>query len=160
MTLTVRRADPEDAQLVADFINELSVYEKLEEESEPDPNRLAFDLAPGAPVTLYCFIAEVDGVPVGFALSYARYTTFKTRPYLYLEDFFVREAARGSGAGKALYRELFGVMVDEGFFRMRLEVLKWNDLAIGFYDRMGGEQETDDWYGYTFERDVLARALK
>jgi GNAT superfamily N-acetyltransferase len=39
--------------------------------------------------------------PVGFALWFYSYSTFLSRPGLYLEDLFVRPAARGAGLGKA-----------------------------------------------------------
>ena len=47
-------------------------------------------------------MAEVDGEPVGFALWFPTFSTFRGQPGLYLEDLFVRPEYRGRGIGKAL----------------------------------------------------------
>ena len=47
-------------------------------------------------------VAEVGGEPVGFALWFSTFSTFRGQPGLYLEDIFVKPGYRGRGIGKAL----------------------------------------------------------
>jgi GNAT superfamily N-acetyltransferase len=48
----------------------------------------------------------IKGRPVGMALYFFTYSTWKAAPGIYLEDLFVREEVRGRGYGKALIRRL------------------------------------------------------
>lgn len=141
--LVIRAAAPADAPLIMGFIRELAEYERLShavEASEADIARDLFGPTPRA----FCDIAEVDGAPIGFALWFYNYSTFRGRAGIYLEDLFVRPDARGHGAGKALLRRLARRCVDEGLGRLEWAVLDWNAPAIGFYDALGAEA-LDDW---------------
>lgn len=44
--------------------------------------------------------------PMGMALYYFTYSTWRSKPGIYLEDLYVRPEARGRGYGKALIREM------------------------------------------------------
>ncbi len=44
-----------------------------------------------------CLIGEVDATPVGMALYFQSYSTWKGVPGLYLEDLYVQPAHRGAG---------------------------------------------------------------
>jgi len=141
--LVIRPAAPADAGVIFGFIRELAEYERLlhaVEATEADIVRDLFGPSPRA----FCDIAELDGAPVGFALWFYNYSTFKGRAGIYLEDLFVRPTARGHGAGKALLRRLAKRCVDEGLGRLEWAVLDWNAPAIGFYDALGAEA-LQDW---------------
>ena len=86
---------------------------------------------------VFCDIAEVDGKPVGFALWFYSYSTFRGRAGIYLEDLFVKPEARGSGAGKALLRRLAQRCVEADLGRLEWSVLDWNKPSIEFYDSLG-----------------------
>ena len=93
---------------------------------------------------LYCDIAEWSGEPVGFALWFLNFSTFRGRHGIYLEDIFVRPAYRGKGIGKALLRNLARRCVERGYVRCEWAVLDWNASAIGFYKSIGA-QTMDRW---------------
>src|SRR6185437_17026666 len=76
------------------------------------------------------------GRPVGFALWFYNYSTFRGSAGIYLEDLFVEPEARGLGAGKALLRRLAQRCVDAGLGRLEWSVLNWNTEAIEFYDSL------------------------
>ena len=82
-------------------------------------------------------MAEVDGEPVGFALAFPTFSTFRGQPGLYLEDIYVRPEHRGQGIGKALLATLARLARDRGFGRLEWSVLNWNEPAIGFYRALG-----------------------
>jgi diamine N-acetyltransferase len=139
----VRGAVPGDETLIYRLVRELAIYEKLIDDVEATPERLAAALFGEAP-RVFCEIAETAGRPVGFALWFYSYSTFLGRHGIYLEDLFVAPAHRGAGAGKALLRVLARRCVDEGLGRLEWAVLDWNEPAIGFY-RGQGARLLDDW---------------
>ncbi len=138
----VRSATPADASLIYGFIRGLAEYEKLLHEVEAtqtDVEAALFGQTPRA----FCDIAEADGTPVGFALWFYNYSTFRGRHGIYLEDLFVVPQARGLGAGKALLRRLAQRCQDEGLARLEWSVLDWNAPSIAFYDSLGASAQTE-----------------
>lgn len=153
MPVTVRPATPADAALVHQFILDLAEYEKLLDtvEATLDDTRAAlFGEHPRA----FADIAEIDGEPVGFALWFYNFSTFQGRFGIYLEDLYVRPAARGHGAGKALLVHLARRCRDEKLGRMDWSVLDWNTPSIDFYKSLGARL-TDDWTGCRLEGEAL-----
>ena len=118
MPVVIRPATPADAGLIHQFILDLADYEKLletVEATQADTEAALF----GAQARAFADIAELDGEPVGFALWFYNYSTFVGRHGIYLEDLFVRPAARGAGAGHARQANHPHPSQDEG--RGRLE---------------------------------------
>ena len=70
---------------------------------------------------------------IGFALYFFTFSTFLSRPTLYLEDLFVLPEYRGQGIGKALLKELANIAIQKECGRMEWSVLDWNEPAIEFY---------------------------
>ena len=151
--IAIRPASPADAGLILGFIRELADYEKLLHEvrmSEDDVRALLFAAVPRA----FCDIAEIDGDPIGFAFWYYNVSTFEGRCGLYLEDLFVRPAARGRGAGKALLAHLARRCVSEGLGRIQWAVLDWNAPSIAFYDSLGASAKTE-WITRQLDGEAL-----
>jgi GNAT superfamily N-acetyltransferase len=92
-------------------------------------------------------IAEEKGKAIGYAIYLFTYSSFRARPNLYLEDLFVRPEARRRGAGKAFFRALRREAAREGCGRIEWMVLRWNEPAIRFYERLGAEP-LDGWLIY------------
>lgn len=140
--VTIRVATVADAPLILAFIKELAEYERLLHEveaTEADIRRHLFGENPRA----FCDIAEANGTPVGFALWFYNYSTFRGRAGIYLEDLFVRPEARGLGAGKALLARLAQRCVEADLGRLEWAVLDWNAPSIAFYDSLGAAAMTD-----------------
>ena len=155
MAITIRAASPADTPLILQFINELAEYERLSHEvtaSESDIRRDLFGENPRC----FCDIAEDKGRPVGFALWFYNYSTFRGRAGIYLEDLFVKPDFRGGGAGKALLRRLAQRCVDADLGRLEWAVLNWNAPSIAFYDSLGASAK-DDWTVRRLDGDALVR---
>ncbi|MGC1269742.1 MAG: GNAT family N-acetyltransferase [Croceibacterium sp.] len=140
---TIRFATAADLPEIAALIRELADYEKLAGEVRFDPAVLAANLFGPRPYA-EVLMAEADGVVQGFALFFHNFSTFEGRPGLYLEDLFVRPAARGSGIGKALLERLALLAVERDCARFEWWVLDWNEPAIGFYQSIGARL-MDEW---------------
>jgi GNAT superfamily N-acetyltransferase len=150
----IRTARPGDVPVVLELVHELAVYEKEPDAVEATERMLADALFGAAPVAS-CHVAEVDGEVVGFALWYVTFSTWKGLPGLWLEDLFVRPAARGSGLGRALLQALAQVCVERSYARFEWWVLDWNIDAQGFYRSIGARPE-DEWTVWRVDGDALA----
>ncbi|HET7758143.1 MAG TPA: GNAT family N-acetyltransferase [Steroidobacteraceae bacterium] len=141
--VTIRAATEADVPLTLAFIRELAVYERLEHEvvaREADLRSALFGARPFAEVALGC----LEAVPVGFALYFHNFSTFRGKPGIYLEDLFVRPEARGHGVGRLLLSHLAHLALERGCARLDWAVLDWNEPAIGFYRGLGAVL-LDDW---------------
>jgi GNAT superfamily N-acetyltransferase len=158
MTITVRPATPADVAAVHQFIVELADYEKHAHEVEATPAQTHEALFGPAP-RVFCELALDGGTTVGFALWFYSYSTFQGRLGIYLEDLYVRPAARGRGAGKALLAALARRCRDEKLGRLGWSVLDWNRPSIAFYESLGARL-TDEWTGCRLDGEALAALAK
>lgn len=152
---SIRPATPADVPTILAFIRELAAYEHLEHEVIGTEELLAASLfgpRPDAEVLMAC----ADEAPVGFALFFPNYSTFQTKPGLYLEDLYVRPAFRGLGLGKRLLVEVAKLAVARGCGRYEWSVLDWNAPSIRFYESLGAEMH-DAWRRMRVTGEALDR---
>ena len=149
----IRLATPADVPVLLQLVRELATYER-----EPDAVKattaLLHDALFGTGAVASCHVAVVGDEVVGFALWYPTFSTWEGKPGLWLEDLFVRPAARGTGLGKALLVELARLAVDRGWTRFEWWVLDWNQPAHGFYRSMGARPE-EAWTVWRVEGEAL-----
>ena len=144
---SIRPATPADVPVILHFIRSLALYERepdAVETTEADLLRDGF----GAPPRFECLIAEEQREeeqprPVGFALYFYNYSTWRGRPGIHLEDLFVMPEFRGRGIGKQLLGRVAARAVAQGFDRLRWDVLEWNQTAIDFYQSIGARLLSD-----------------
>lgn len=153
MPITLRAATPEDVPMILTFIRELAEYERLADRVIATVERLQ-EMLFGARPYAEVILADVEGVPAGFALYLFNFSTFLAQPGIYLEDLFVRPPYRGHGVGRRLLTELARVAVERGCGRLEWSVLDWNEPAIGFYQRLGAKPQ-DDWTVYRLTGEAL-----
>ena len=154
MSVSIRFGERGDVPLIAELIRGLARYERLEDEVSLTQARLEETLF-GSRRYAEVLIAEDAGEAVGFALFFHNYSTFLAKPGVYLEDLYVREAARGKGVGKALLARLAAIAVERDCGRLEWAVLDWNKDAIGFYERLGARPNAD-WTVYRLTGDALS----
>lgn len=154
--MRVRPATPADVPTILRFVRDLAEYER-----EPDAveatEPMLHDALFGTSAAAEAVVAERDGQPIGFALFFHNFSTWKGRRGLYLEDLYVTPEARGSGAGRALLAHLAALAIDRGCARFEWAVLDWNAPAIGFY-RAIGAVGMEEWTVQRLEGDAF-RAL-
>ena len=151
---TIRFARPEDAHTIHAFIVGLAVYEREPDAVETTPEQLARQLAEPQP-PFECLLLEEYGTPLGMALFFRNYSTWRGCPGLYLEDLFVPDEHRRKGVGIALLRHLENLAVERGCARLDWAVLDWNDPAIEFYRAMGA-QPVSGWTMWRLDGEALA----
>jgi GNAT superfamily N-acetyltransferase len=135
---TLRPATPGDCGEIDRLIRELAEYEKLSHQMRGTPESLRAALFGPRPAA-ETLLAERGGRCVGFALYFTTFSTFLSRPGIYLEDLFVEPAHRGTGIGKALLAHLAALALERGCGRFEWRVLDWNEPSIRFYESIGGK---------------------
>lgn len=156
LVLRLRPAVRADVPLILSLIRELATYERAPDAvvaTEASLERDGFGDRPLFQAT----IAEWSGEPVGFAFWFFAYSTWRGQPTLYLEDLFVRPAARGRGIGKEMMRFLARTALDTGCGRFVWQVLDWNEPSIQFYESLGAEV-VREWLTCRIDGEAL-RAL-
>ena len=144
----IRTATPADIPVIHALIRELADYEKVPHEAKATEAQLHEALFGEHPAA-HAHIAADDttGTPVGFALWFLNFSTWRGVHGIYLEDLYVRPTARGAGHGKALLTELARICADRGYERLEWSVLNWNTPAIAFYESLGARPQ-NEWTVY------------
>ncbi|MER6025213.1 GNAT family N-acetyltransferase [Streptomyces sp. NPDC001851] len=152
----IRTATPADIPLIHALVRELAEYEKAPEEARATEEQLREALFGEQPAAFaHVAVDDASGEPVGFALWFLNFSTWRGVHGIYLEDLYVRPSARGAGHGRALLTELARICVQRGYARLEWSVLDWNRPAIGFYEAFGARPQ-DEWTVYRLTDGALA----
>jgi GNAT superfamily N-acetyltransferase len=152
----IRPARVDDAATILRFIRELATYEREPDAVEVSEATLRAQIGSPRP-PFECVLAELEGAPVGFALFFPSYSTWRGRAGIYLEDLYVTPEARGAGVGKALLGHLASLAIARGCARLEWSVLDWNAPAIGFYASIGATPMSE-WTVFRLSGDALVAA--
>jgi GNAT superfamily N-acetyltransferase len=153
--LLIREARPEDVPSLLGLLRELAEYEHLEDKLKATEELLEEALF-GARPAAEALIAERGGEPVGYAVFFPTFSTFLAIQGVWLEDIFVRPAHRRSGAGRALLAAVAARARERGAERLEWSALDWNELALGFYRRLGAQRK-DDWITHLLSGEELSK---
>ena len=153
-SVVVRPARPGEAGMVLDFVRRLAAFEGLDGEIEATEAMFA-DALFGYEPKIHCDFAEIDGKPVGLALWFYSFASYKGRHGIYLEDLFVLPEAQGHGVGKVLLRHLARRCIDEDLARFEWWVIESNEPSIAFH-RSIGAVPMDEWRVYRVTGDALS----
>jgi GNAT superfamily N-acetyltransferase len=153
MNIKIREAKKEDCIRLMELVNELAVFERAPQEVTVTLAEME-DAGFGSNPVWKAFVAEVDGLIVGFALYYIRYSTWKGCR-MYLEDLIITEPMRGKGFGKLLFNRLIREAKELGFSGMVWQVLDWNQPAIDFYKKYEANVEAG-WLNASLSKEQLS----
>ena len=133
MDIKIRRAKQTDCARLLELIQELATYEKAPDEVTVTLSHFE-ESGFGANPVWWAFVAEVQGVVIGMALYYVRYSTWKGQR-MYLEYILVTEEMRGKKIGSLLFDALIQEAKEKKYNGMNWQVLDWNEPAINFYKK-------------------------
>jgi GNAT superfamily N-acetyltransferase len=152
--LTIRPARAQDVAVLLELFGELAEYEHLEHELRATEEQLGKALfAPH--LAAEALIAERDSQVLGYALFFPTFSSFLASTGVWLEDLFVRPSNRGEGVGRALLGAVAARVRERGGERLEWAALDWNDLALGFYRRIGA-QTMGEWITHRLDGEALA----
>ena len=156
----LRRARREDALALFELIAALAKFEKLRPPNAEEQQRLMEDGFGARPrFEAWLGFWKKEPKPVGYAIFFETYSTFRATPTLYLEDIFVLPKYRRRGMGSALLRHCIQSAHDRGCARMEWTCLDWNRKAQRVYERIGA-RHLSEWYLYRLTRDGMEKFLK
>ena len=87
-------------------------------------------------VPINAFVAEEKGAILGFVHYIFHYSTWTKGPYVYLQDLFTSEAARGKGVGRGLIEAVYETAEKAGASRVYWLTHETNETAIGLYEKV------------------------
>ena len=137
MNLIIRKGTKEDLPQVLGLIKELAIFEKAPEAVTNTVEDMIKDGFGTHPV-YGLIVAEDDGIVIGIAIYYIKYSTWKGKG-VYLDDLLVTESQRGKGIGKKLFEEVIKVSKEIDAKLLWWQVLDWNEPAISFYKKFNAE---------------------
>jgi GNAT superfamily N-acetyltransferase len=150
----VRPAADADVELIFALISALAEYERAPDQVTGTPAQLRRWLFGSEPAA-EALIAEVDGVPAGFALFHGTFSTWECAPGIWLEDLFVLPEHRRAGVGRALLARVAQITVERGRTRLGWTALDWNEPALSFYRKLGATV-LDEWTNHRLSGEALA----
>ncbi len=136
--IVIRKGSRKDSTAFTDLVRSLAEYERLPPPGDEQLRRIR-EHAFGRRKLFELLIAYSGKEAIGYTVFFMTYSTFLAKPTLFIEDIFVREEYRRSGAGSSLFLKLIGIARRRKCGRVEWMVLSWNNLAIDFYERLGGK---------------------
>jgi GNAT superfamily N-acetyltransferase len=152
--IVVRAAQSGDENTILGLLRDLAVYERLEHRFRITPEIITHDFF-CTPPAVCCDLAFLEDRATGIATWYPTYASFSGTRGIYIEDFFVPDAWRRRGIGRALLSHVAKRAVETGVTHIQWSVLKWNRPAIDFYEGIHAER-VDDWHIYRLVGKALA----
>ena len=153
--IAIRPAEPDDVGPIFAWIVELAEYERAPEKVTGSPALLAEALF-GPSASAEALIAELEGVPAGFALFHGGFSTWECRPGIWLEDLYVPPEHRRSGVGVALLSAVASVAAERRCARLEWAALDWNQPALEFYEKLGATR-LGEWVMHRLDGEALER---
>lgn len=152
MTVTIRRAEPADAEAIIALIDALSAF------VQDPPARLTPDDIRrdgfGPDAWFDCFLAEAHGKPAGYAICYPGFSTDHGGRGLHLADLYVDADQRGQGLGRALMATVARHGRERGALWLAWDVWVRNETAKAFYEAVGAKHY-DEVFQMTLKGDAL-----
>jgi ribosomal protein S18 acetylase RimI-like enzyme len=134
--IQIRLASADDAaavqSLIVDLAETVGGSDRVKSTVEDFHNALS-----GAEPDIYALMLEQDQVPVGLAVFFLTFSTWRGKRGAYLQDIYLQPGLRGTGAGKRLLAQVAAWAIDKGADHLRLSVDSDNKSAQAFYESIG-----------------------
>ena len=143
--VAIRRATPADLDVAARlFTGYLRFYEKATAESEA---RVFIGERLAKQDSVF-YLAEADGVALGFTQLYPAFASLSLAPSWILNDLYVEPSARGRGVGEALMDAARELAISTGAAELMLQTARTNATAQRLYEKLGWVRD-DEFLVYT-----------
>lgn len=137
MDYLIRDCQPKDLSKVVDLCQKHAAYEKASFDPIGKEEKLKKALFGNQP-QLFCLVAEVSNVIIGYATYTIDFSTWDAVSYMYMDCLYLDEDARGFGIGEALIENLKQIAIAKNCINIQWQTPEFNERAIKFYHRIGG----------------------
>lgn len=155
MNFQIIKAFENDVPRIVEMIREFAAFENLSDYCEVTEENLRAAMFDENP-SVEGLMAFDDDKPIGYALFYKNFSSFRGQRGLYLEDLYIIPEYRGQKIGEAFLAKLAQIAKSRNFVRIDFLVLDWNEPAIKFYKKLGAEMNADErhfrFVGEAFEQ--------
>lgn len=155
MNFQIEVAQEKDISIIVRMLREFAEFEKLSEFCEVTEENLT-DAMFGEKACVEGLIAFDAENPIGYALFYENFSSFRGQRGFYLEDLYVKTEYRGRKIGEAFLKRIAQIGKSRNFKRIDFQVLNWNEPAIEFYKKLGAVKDEEERHfkftGAAFER--------
>ncbi|MBB3304866.1 MULTISPECIES: GNAT family N-acetyltransferase [unclassified Enterobacter] len=155
MKMTIRPANPEDADAIYGMIAELSVYEHGLQHSVTTAEEIRSMLF-NPDSNSEALMCEIDGSTAGYAVITRSYSAWLGRRGMYMEDLYFSPNFRGLGAGKALLQYVAQHAVNHQCNRIEWSALDWDQSAREFYLSIDA-LPLNEWVRYRLDGAALEK---
>ncbi|SOV04265.1 related to n-acetyltransferase [Ustilago sp. UG-2017a] len=158
--LTMNFSIPQQIQQLADYEKEPDAVKATVETLEENVFNKGY-----AEVVIAEQHKDCSVVSVGMVLYFYPFSTWTSKPSLYLEDLFVIPTLRNKGVGKLLFKALGQIAQQKDCAR-----IDWStedvytstsfNPTIAFYEKVLGAKPMDEWKGMRLEQQGIANLSK
>lgn len=135
-TVHIRAAEARDVPALLAMMRALATHEGSAQHLHTDAERLHRD-GFGPQPRFGAFLAEIDGVAVGFVTYAINYSIWVGADVIALDDLYVDPTVRSSGLGAQLMQAVAAKCRQDGCAHIRWTVELSNRRGIAFYERLG-----------------------
>jgi ribosomal protein S18 acetylase RimI-like enzyme len=143
MGLSIRRAGVDDLDQLAPLFDAYRQFYQQPGDLQRARDFLSERLQRDESVIL---LATQDGAAVGFTQLYPMFSSVRTVRIWILNDLYVAEQARRSGAARGLLDAAARFAREEGAARLMLETGRDNAPARALYRAAGWSEDDSQWY--------------
>ncbi len=137
MNYLIRDCVPKDVSTVVDLCQKHAAYEKASFDPIGKEEKLKDALFGNQP-KLFCLVAEVNGMIVGYASYTIDFSTWDAASFMYMDCLYLDEEARGFGIGEDIIEKLKQTAIAKNCINIQWQTPEFNKRAIKFYHRIGG----------------------
>jgi diamine N-acetyltransferase len=132
MNIIIRNSARPDYPAILNLMNEFALFQKT-----PYKVSITLQQMEAGENLFNCFVAETDDHKIiGFASYYFTWNSWSGKG-LYLDDLYVTESFREKKIGTELLDAVIDLAKKTDCKKLKWQVSKWNEHAIGFYKKMG-----------------------
>lgn len=155
MNFQIKKTKSSDIPQILAMIREFAELEDLSNYCEVTVENLHDSLF-GENAFVESLVVFADETPVGYAMFFPYFASFRGQRGFYLEDIYIKKDFRGLGLGEKIIREIATLGKQRGFVRIDFQVLKNNQNAREFYKKLGAVEDGEE-SRFKFTDDAFQR---
>lgn len=151
MDFQIRLANENDIPHILAMLREFAEFIELLDYCEVTEERLQKAIF-GKKAVAEAIVAVESETPIAYAIFYPSFSSFRGQSGFFLEDIYIKPEFRGKGIGEGMLRYLAKLANSRGFERIDFQVLKSNEKAIKFYQKLDAKMdESENHFKFTDE---------